>query len=195
MTQGNPGESTETLLLLVRQGDGSARDRLMARYLPLLRRWAHGRLPQRQRDIADTDDLVQVTLIRALNHLQEFESNGSGSLLAYLRQILLNEVRGELRKRQVRGEQIDIADAELFDDGESVVAHLVGHQRLRAYEAALATLGREQQELVVMRVEFGLDYAEIALEVASTPNAVRMRLVRALEVMAQHIAANDPAPS
>src|SRR5438445_13615394 len=61
-------EPTEQLLRRIRGGEEAARQALYERCLPLLRRWAHGRLPHQARDIADTDDLVQITLIRALRH-------------------------------------------------------------------------------------------------------------------------------
>jgi RNA polymerase sigma-70 factor (ECF subfamily) len=182
---------TEQLLRRIRNGEPAARQALYERCLPLLQRWAHGRLPARARDIADTEDLVQVTLLRALNHLEEFESSSSGSFLAYLRQILLNEVRAELRKRQRHIEKVDIESLELADETASVVEHLVGQERLRAYERALATLDRSDQELIVMRLEFGLSYQEIALEAAATPDAVRMRVARALKVVASQIAAQQ----
>lgn len=188
MTAPQDPESTATLLLRIREGDQDARARIMSRYLPILRSWAHGRLPHGRRDVADTDDLVQVTLMRVLKHLDEFQSSGSGSLLAYMRQILLNEVRGELRKREVRGVQVPIEDEAWRDDGDSVLAHLVGAERVRAYDTAMAALPRAQQELVLMRLEFGLDYAEIGLEVGASANTVRMRISRALEQMAAHIA-------
>ena len=42
-------ESTRTLLELTRGGDTDARERLFARYFPLLQAWAHGRLPRKAR--------------------------------------------------------------------------------------------------------------------------------------------------
>ena len=78
-----------------------------------------------------------------------------------------------------------------LDDAALVVEHLVGEERLRAYENALATLDRSDQELIVMRMEFGLSYQEIALELAATPDAVRMRVARALKTVAGHIAAQQ----
>lgn len=187
MTAPQDPESTATLLLRVREGDRDASARIVARYLPILRNWAHGRLPQARRDVADTDDLVQVTLMRVLRHLDEFQSSGSGSLLAYMRQILLNEVRGEIRKRAVRGVQVPLEDQVWRDDGDTVMSHLVGAERMQAYDAAMAALPRAQQELVVMRLEFGLDYAEIGRETGASANTVRMRISRALERMAAHI--------
>ncbi len=186
-------EPTEELLRDIRGGNRSAEQRLYDRYLPLLRRWAHGRMPASARDISDTDDLVQVTLLRALRHLGEFESSGSGSFLAYLRQILLNEVRAELRKHRRRGPGVDIDAIELGDEGDSVVENLVGRERLLAYEQALGTLEKRQQELIVMRLEFGMSYQEIALEAATSPDAVRMSITRALKVMARHIASTRGA--
>jgi len=181
------GEPTEQLLRRIRDGESSARQALYQRCLPLLQRWAHGRLPARARDIADTDDLVQITLIRALNHLEEFQASGSGSFLAYLRQILLNEVRAELRKRQ--REKVSVDDVALVDETESVVEHLVGQEQLRAYEGALASLDRQEQALIVMRIEFGLSYKEIAVDAGLTPDAVRMRVNRALDVIASRMLA------
>jgi len=57
-------ESTTSLLEKIRHGDSQARERLIARYRPLLLRWAHRRLPDYARQLCDTDDLVQDTLIR-----------------------------------------------------------------------------------------------------------------------------------
>src|SRR6476660_6142279 len=90
-------ESTTTLLNRVREGDEAARERLLARYLPLLKRWAHGRLPRYARDLSETDGLVQVTWIRALSRAGEFESRREGAFLAYLWRILLNALRDEIR--------------------------------------------------------------------------------------------------
>src|SRR5262245_9691190 len=97
-------ESTQELLGRIRGGDAAARERLIARYLPALQKWAHGRLPARARNLTLTDDLVQESLIRALSHLEGFEPRRPGAFLAYLRQILLNQVRDEIRKTDRRPE-------------------------------------------------------------------------------------------
>ena len=95
-------DSTVDLLGRARAGDREAIEILAARYLPALRRFAHGRLPARTRSVFDTDDLVQVSVVRALDRLDDFADRGPGSLLAYLRQIVLNRIRDEAR-RQARG--------------------------------------------------------------------------------------------
>ena len=181
----SPAEPTEALILRVRNGDGRARDALMRRFLPLLRQWAHGRLPRAARDLHETDDLVQIALIRALKNVGHFENEGPGSFLAYLRQILLNQVRDEMRRysRRPLGEEISPETPDM--DAPSAVERLVGAERLRAYEAALGSLPRRQQGLIVMRLELGMSYPEIAAETGSTPDAVRVMVARALVHLAK----------
>jgi RNA polymerase sigma factor (sigma-70 family) len=173
-------EPTIILIRRIQAGDAEARDLLLRRFLPLLQRWAHGRLPRQMRDLNETDDLVQVTLVKALARLDQFESSGPGAFLAYLRQALLNQVRDEIRRHQRRPEHAEI-DVELNDpDAPALIERIVGSERVRAYELALAALPKRQQGLVVMRVEFGMSYPEIAAEVGSTPDAVRVMVARAI---------------
>jgi RNA polymerase sigma-70 factor (ECF subfamily) len=180
-------EPTVALIRRIRDGDGGARDVLLKRYLPVLRRWAHGRLPPSARDLSDTDDLVQVTLLRALNHIDEFDARHTGSFLAYLRQILLNQVRDELRRQQRRPGATEL-DTELPDlETPPLVEQMLGHERVRAYESALAQLPKRQQELIVMRMEFGMSYPEIATEVDSTSDAVRVMVARAIVLLSREL--------
>jgi len=135
--------------------------------------------------LSDTDDIVQVTLVRALNHLDDFESQHPGAFLAYLRQILLNQVRDELRRRQRRPEFGEL-DAEMADaESPTLLEQMLGHERLRAYENALAELPKRQQGLIVMRLELGLSYPEIAVETGGTTDAVRVMVSRAIVQLAK----------
>lgn len=174
------GEPTITLIRRIRAGDGAAREDLVRRFLPAMQRWAHGRLPRQMRDLNETDDLVQVTLLRALGHLEKFVDAEPGAFLAYLRQSLLNLVRDEIRRHQRRPEHGPV-DTEASDaDAPSLLDALVGDERMRAYERALASLPRRQQGLIVMRVELGMSYPQIAVEVGGSPDAARIMVARAL---------------
>ena len=180
-------EPTVDVIRRVRSGDADARELLLRRFLPLLRRWAHGRLPRQIRDLNDTDDLVQVTLVKALSRLEDFDSAGPGAFLAYLRMALLNQVRDEIRRHQRRPEHAEI-DSELTDgDAPALIDQLVGSERVQAYEAALASLPKRQQGLIVMRVEFGMSYPEIAAEVGGTSDAVRVMVARAILLLSRQL--------
>ena len=60
-------DTTADLLDRVRAGDQEALNDLLERHVPQLKRWASGRLPRWARDIADTSDLVQETIVTTLN--------------------------------------------------------------------------------------------------------------------------------
>jgi RNA polymerase sigma factor (sigma-70 family) len=173
-------ESTAALLDLVRQGDRAARERLASRYLQVMKRFAHGRLPSRARDLVDTDDLVQISVVRALNHVDGFESRREGAFLAYLRRTLLNQIQDQIRRagRQPGGTEV-VED--LAWQGRSPVEDAIGRETLERYEAGLSRLPEEQREAVVLRLEMGFTYRQIADALGSdSPNAVRMMVTRAL---------------
>lgn len=180
----NRFESTASLLAEVKAGDEPARERLCALYLPMLMRWAHGRLPRQARSLSETSDLVQSTLMQALGHIQQFESRHEGAFLAYLRNALLNNLRNEIR-RGVRHPSVNPETCnELADD--SPLADQVGRETLLDYERALAELSQERREAVILRVEFGFSFDEIAaaMERPSAP-AARMLVGRGLAQLAE----------
>lgn len=173
-------ESTATLLQLVRHGDRPARERLAARYLQVLRRLAHGRLPLRARDLVDTDDLVQVTLVRALDHVEEFEPRHEGAFLAYMRRILLNQIRDEIRRVARRPARSELEGDPPAPD-RSPLEEAIGRETVERYEAILDQLKEEQREAIILRLELGFTYQQIAEALGrDSPNAVRMMVTRAL---------------
>lgn len=178
-------QSTVELLRAYRAGDDQARDRLIERCLPLLQRWARGRLPRYGRSLAETDDLVQVSLLRALNQLEHFDAQRPGALLSYLRTILMNAVREEIRRTKNQRIAPDLS-REPVDEGQSVLDRVIGQQQLEAYEQALEALTDGQREAVILRLEFGMAYAEIAVELdAKSPDAARMLVSRGLVALAE----------
>ncbi len=181
----HPLESTTVLLGRARAGDTAARDRLFARVLPPLRRWAHQRMPSSARDLHDTEDLVQVTMLRAFQRLDHFDPRGPGAFLGYLRQILLNAIRDELR-RAGRRPGHDELDPALADPGPSALERVLGRDALAHYERALAALEDEPREAVIMRIELGFSHQEIADALGKpTANAARMVVARALVTLAE----------
>jgi RNA polymerase sigma factor (sigma-70 family) len=184
--------SSSVLLAQVRQGDRVARDQLALRYVEALRRFAHGRLPMWARSLKDTEDLVQDTVLRALRHVGDFVPRREGAFLAYLRQIVLNQVRDEVRRRAHRAERRLEAD-DLPDNERSPLEQAIGNQAVEMYEKALASLREEQREAVILRLEFGYTYEQIADALGKrTANAARMAVVRALACLSDQLSDLGP---
>ena len=181
------GESTFSLLERAHHGDEAALDRLMARHLTPLRRWARGRLPQWAREGTDTDDLVQHALLQTFKRLDCIEIRGPGALQAYMRQAVLNQVRNELRRMGRRPGMADLGGAEVAP-GLSPLEQAIGREAIEGYEQALMRLRPEEREAIVGRVEMGYSYEELAdaLEKPSAEaarKAARRALLRLVEEM------------
>lgn len=175
--------TTAWLLDRARAGDRLARQQLVQRVEPLLRRFARGRIPQLLRHREDTADLVQLTWLKVLNKLDGIDAGEPGAFFAYLRAVLINALRESLRREAAAPVA---AGGELADKAEAVVpAARVDITDWLAYEQALARLVPEHRGLVLMRFEFGMSFAEIAAETGETSDGVRMKLNRAIARMAQ----------
>jgi RNA polymerase sigma-70 factor, ECF subfamily len=173
-------QSSVDLIARLKGGDAAAADVLCARYLPILRRWARGRLPAYARDLLTTDDLVQETIYRVLQHLDAFEYRHEGSLQAYLRQALLNQIRDEVRRAVRRPAPMELEDRHA-DPAASPLEEAIGHDELERYETALQRLSPRHREAIIARVELQCTYEQVGAALGiSNANAARSVVVRAL---------------
>ena len=179
-TPTNPLESTQQLLDLVRQGDRDALERLFARCLPPLRRWARGRLPAAARGALDTQDLVQDTVVNSLRRLDHFDSRHEGALQAYLRQAVLNRIRDEARRFSRHPAPAELSES--FQSGAASPLDIaIGREGVARYEAALQRLRPSDREAIIGRLELQHDYQELALILGKpNANAARVAVTRAL---------------
>lgn len=184
----NPNiESTVELIERARGGDQQAVDRLFTRHLEPLQRFARGRLPRWARDLADTDDLVQDTLLQTFKRMDVFESRHTGALQAYLRQAVLNRLRDEVRRKFRTPDKVDVDGVEL-DGGKSPLEAAIGQETMESYERALGRLRPDEREAIIGRVEMGFSYDELALALGKpTADAARKAAQRAILRLAEEM--------
>jgi len=176
----SPPDETIHLLERARAGDQAALEKLFARYLKPLRRWASGRLPRWARDMTDTQDLVQETLLQTFKKIEGFEARGEGALQAYLRQALMNRIRDELRRFDRRGAPAAL-DTQEPDAAPSPLDAAIGQQNTERYERALARLRDADRQAIIARVELGCSYEEMAAALGKpSPDAARKAAQRAV---------------
>jgi RNA polymerase sigma-70 factor, ECF subfamily len=180
-------DSTFELIRRLRDGDRDALERLVARHLRPLQRWVRGRLPRWARDLSDTDDLVQDTLLRTFSKLEVFEPRRVGALQAYLRQAVLNRLRDELRRKRREPVAVDVSELDLEASG-SPLEEAIGRENVERYEAALERLRPEDREAIISRLEMDYSYEELAKALGKpTPAAARRAAQRALLRLAKEI--------
>ncbi len=183
----HPAESTSTLLDRARAGDAVAADLLFARCVPILKRWARGRLPGWARDLADTEDVVQEAVLQTFKHIETFDARGEGALQAYLRQAVMNRIRDHIRRVGRRPVATEL-DSHHEDDSPSPLEQAVGVEAVERYEAALARLSDADRELIVASVELGYSFEQLADATGrASPDAARKAARRALVKLAEEM--------
>jgi RNA polymerase sigma factor (sigma-70 family) len=181
-------DSTVELVTRARAGDSAAFEDLVARYQSRLQGWAHGRLPYFARGALDTHDLVQITLVRVLKKLPEFQPRHAGAFRDYVWTTLWNEIRDLVRKHRRHGPSEPL-DHEMPSDAPSPLEQAIGSEVLDRYERALERMRPDDREAIVARIEMGLPYPDVAAflgkpSIDAAHRAVSRALVRLAEEMA-----------
>jgi RNA polymerase sigma-70 factor (ECF subfamily) len=124
--------------------------------------------------------------------MDRFEPRHPGAFAAYLRQILINQIR-EHARRAARSPVLEELPADIPGDGPSPLEAAVGSALLESYETALSRLGAMQQEAILLRLELQLTYEQIAEAIGSpSANAARMAVKRALLKLAEEMEHERP---
>ena len=185
-------EETVVLLRRVQGGDDAALNALLARMLPRLNRWAHGRLPNSARGILDTADVVQTVAAKALRQLARLDIQHQGCLVYYLRQAVFNEIATHWRRAGRAPLETSLGDA-IAADATSPLEQLLGAERLSRYETALACLELPDRDAIVGRFELGYNYDELARYLGK-PSAATARVAvhRAVKRLAEQAGPGHP---
>ena len=178
-------QSSRRFLRLAQAGDGRALNELFRRELPPLRRWARTRVPRTLWRRADVDDLVQLTFLRALRRYCDFEMRTSAEFQHYLRRILLNLTRDEIRSARRTPESVELGDIAV-DLRPTSLDVLLGREATRRFRMAVRTLPVRSRTALLARLERGLSYDEIAnLIGAPGPAASRAIVSRSVQRVAR----------
>ena len=186
-------DSTLDVYDRARTGDGSAARVLIERFAEPLLRWSRGRLPHYARASANTEDIVQDAVVRALACADRFEHRTVGGMLAYLRETVRNRIRDEVRRVMRRGVPEELPEA-VYDHGYSPLEALILKERSERYLAALRTLRPQDRQAIIFRLEHRLPFEEIAERMGkSSADAARMAVTRAVKRLADAIGVSGEA--
>ena len=106
----------------------------------------------------------------------------------------MNQLRDELRRAARRPEHKDLAES-APDASVSPLDAAIGREAVERYERALEQLSEADREAVILRVEFGFSFQEIADAIGKpSADAARMAVGRALETLAALMAETEHVP-
>jgi len=186
----------QTTLRLVRgaqAGDRRSLDDLFVRYLPKVRRIVALRLGYTLKDFAAYEDIVQESLLRAFEKLDQFHETDEGTFYHWISTCVASALNLHFRKAgaQKRGSGKVKALGGLGDDGltASIFASAEPGPRTRAttheleekLEEALLGLKDHHREIIVLRHICGMASEEIARTLGfSNAATARKALERAM---------------
>ncbi len=180
--------SFQELLQRVRQGDEAAAVELLRRYEAPLRHIIHVRLvDSRLRRLFDAEDICQSVLasffVRAA--LGQYELNRPEDLLKLLAVMARNKLADKARRPSVerdadRRVPLDELPDQAIASREGTPSQHVALQDLLS--EARRRLSPDERHLLDLRDQ-GLDWAAIAAQVGGSPEALRKRLARAIDLV------------
>lgn len=179
--------SFDELMQRIRAGDDGAASELVRRYEPAIRRAIRVRLRDpRLGRLLDSMDICQSVLasffVRAA--LGQYELNQPEHLLKLLTRMARNKLANQAHHHRARCRDYRRTDATADMDrivgGASPSAQL-GERELLS--EARRRLSDEERQLLELRQQ-GLEWSEIGQRLNASPDAMRMRLIRAVERVA-----------
>ncbi|HET9065913.1 MAG TPA: RNA polymerase sigma factor [Gemmatimonadales bacterium] len=169
----------EEYVALWRRGDEGAALELVRRHTPALGRYLRSRCA----DDADLDDLLQEVFFRAFQGLDGWR--GDAPLRGWLFRIAVNHLRDQHRRRGGRV-MLTLLDDDRADPGDPAL-ELEARESLHLLQAGMAALSPMQREVFRLRVEDGLDYAEVAAALETTTGAARVHYHHAVKRLKEHL--------
>jgi RNA polymerase sigma-70 factor (ECF subfamily) len=163
-----PAPSDTALIAAWQAGDEQAAAELVRRHARALARFLLGAgAPE-----ADLDDLVQESFIRAFRSVDRFR--GQCQFRSWLLTIGSNVLKDHGRRAGRRGRMIMPLDESVRDLSGDPHEHAEAHEAEALLAAGLKQLSRLQREVFLLRAQQGLEYAEIAVALATTAGAARV---------------------
>lgn len=178
---------TTELRARVRAGDGDAFGELFDQYA----RDVYNHAFRLTADWSVAEEAMSMTFAEAWRVRERVEAEG-GTLRPWLLGIATNVARNLRRgDRRYRAAAMAMARAEVTapDHADEVDDRLDDQKRLAAAMGALATLRRDEREVVTLCLWEGLSYAAVATALGVPVGTVRSRLSRAREKLRRRIEA------
>jgi len=180
---------TTALLLAARAGSDEALNRLLERCAGKLLALIRLRMDRGLRARMESRDILNATLMKAFQRLDQFEKADGSSLMGWLVRIAENELRDQ---RDYHGRQRrDAAQVVTLDQGldglearlRSQTSRLFFKEELTRVEQAMQRLAPQHCEVILLRKFEELSFAAIGKRMGKSADACRMLLARAMAAL------------
>ena len=181
-------ESSE-LLRRAKAGSAEPLDELYRRYANKLLALIRLRLGKSLRAHLESRDILQATLLKSFQRIEQFEGSDSRSLMAWLAAIAQNEIRdqadyhGRQKRDAARHVPLDEEIGEVASRVRSALSQAIWTEEAERLERALESLEEHHREVIILRKFEELSYREIADRLGKSEDACRMMFARAMTTL------------
>jgi RNA polymerase sigma-70 factor (ECF subfamily) len=149
-------ESGEELLQKAKAGSPEALDALYERCAGRLLAFIRLRLGRDLRARLESRDILQTTMMKSLEHLDDFNGDETRSLMAWLARIAEHEIRDcadyhHRQRRDAARETSLMDDAPLAAMSRSALSRVIMDEEAERLEHALESLPETQREVILLR--------------------------------------------
>lgn len=186
---------TTSLLAEARAGSREALDTLFRQICGRLLTLIRARMGGDDRADRESRDVLQITLLRGFERLDQFAGGEGASLMAWLARIAENEIRDRRdyrhRARRDAAREVPLSNAGgiLADRVRSALSQVALGEQVDRLARALDRLDPTYREVVLLRKIEELSYKEIAARMGRSEDACRMLLARAMAALTLQVAA------
>lgn len=186
-------QDSSVLLRRAREGSREALDSLLGDCGERLLAFIRLRLGPGLRSQLESGDILQVTLMRAFQHIDQFEGESRRSLVGWLAGIAQNAIRDQVdyfhRQRRDAARTVPLGDKEeaMVAEVRTEVSRLILKEESARLEKALESLDPIQREVILLRKYEELSFREIGDRLGRSPDACRMLLARALTTLTERV--------
>ncbi|MEM1179490.1 MAG: sigma-70 family RNA polymerase sigma factor [Acidobacteriota bacterium] len=195
----HPPDDDLQLLQEAREGSIEAVNALFAKYGQKLLSLIRLRMGPSLRRRLESQDVLQHTMLKAYERLDQFAGGGETSLMAWFGAIARNEIRDQARffargGRDVgRDVPLDLAVGAAHHTLRTEVSRLHLLAQARLLEQAIESLEDNHKEVILLRRFEELSFPQIGEHLGKTPDACRMLYSRAMAALTFRV--RDAAPA
>jgi RNA polymerase sigma-70 factor (ECF subfamily) len=184
------GDGVTVLLARAREGSSEALGELLSRCGERLLVLIRLRLGPSLRAQLESRDILQATLVKAIERFETFAGAEGPSLMAWLARIAANEVRDRAdfhhRDRRDAARQVpleEVGEAPWASGLRTQTSRIALGEGLGRLERALEGLAPDHREAIVLRRLEELSFPEMADRLGKSPDACRMVFARAMAAL------------
>lgn len=177
------------LIYEAKAGSGEALNRLFDRYGARLLSLIRLRMGRSLRQQLESQDLLQQTMLKVFERIDQFDGGGETSLMGWMGAIARNEIRDQVKffhrggRDVARAVPLEAAGDAMAEQLRTEVSRLHFQAQAQALENAIESLDARHREILLLRRFEELTFPQIGQHLGKSPDACRMLYSRAMAAL------------